>query len=451
MNKRQVITLWIIAVTLAACVALLKFTSSDGKVTTLARTTGQTLFEQFPALDVASITIEGSEGTTSIRKKNQEWVVVERDDFPANTNAVNEFIRTTAELKITRGMEAGPSLAPRFGMDENASTANDRGLKIRFADSHSNDLAVISLGKDIESGGASSQFGGTARVGRYVRNHADETAIYAVSEMFSSISDDPSRWLDDSFFSFEKIQTVSLLEKTGEQAAWKLTRDSESAEFKLVGASSDETVNTTAATPLKNFFSYARFNDVIPVAEIENRSDSQNQRVAIIETFDGFTYRLSLTTLKTAAAETEAPTSATEMLLSVEVEANLPEKREAAADESEEDAKAKDQEFADRIAKLKEKLDKETRFVGRTFLVNKSSVDPLLKERSELITQVQETAENNQQGSIQNLPGGVIATPPRTATTPPVEAVTPPIAIPPLDSAEPDDQGQENSDEEESE
>jgi hypothetical protein len=33
---------------------------------------------------------------------------------------VNEFIRTLDELKVTRGMEAGPSFAPRFGMDEAA-------------------------------------------------------------------------------------------------------------------------------------------------------------------------------------------------------------------------------------------------------------------------------------------------------------------------------------------
>ncbi|HSP43058.1 MAG TPA: DUF4340 domain-containing protein, partial [Luteolibacter sp.] len=264
MNKRQVIILCILAVILAAAVAVVKFTGKETVQSATARAAGETLFEKFPATDVASVAITGAEGTVTIEQKDDNWTVAERDGYPASTSSVNDFLRTVAELKVTRGMEAGPSFAPRFGMDENATEAEDRGLTAVFKDAGGKELATVSLGKNIESGAGNSSFGGAAVVGRYIRNHADESGFYAISEMFPSISEEASRWLDDTFFSPEKIKSVTLHKKGGEEIEWKVSRETEEAEFKLDGATGDETLNTTNAAPLKSLFSYARFNDVVP-------------------------------------------------------------------------------------------------------------------------------------------------------------------------------------------
>ena len=442
MNKRQVIILWIIAVVLAAAVAIVKVASKDGAQSATARASGQTLFENFPATDVATLVITGAQGSVTLERKDGKWTIAERDAYPANASYVNEFLRTLAELKVTRGMEAGPSFAPRFGMDENASKPEDRGLTAVFKDAAGKDIATISLGKNIESGADAAAFGGAATVGRYIRNHADESGFYAISEMFSSVSDEASRWLDTTFFSPEKIKCITLHQKGSDAVAWKLTRDSEDAEFKLEGASGDEVLDSTAATPLKSLFSYARFNDVIPAADVEARAEAANKRSAVIETFEGFTYQLAITPAKPkeAAADAEAPAAGEEMLLTVNVSAELPKERKKEEGEKEEDAKTKDEAFAERLKTLTEKLDKEKAFAGRTFLISKSTVEALLKERDQLITKAQPPAEGAAtQGSVQELPGGIIATPPAgtSATTPPIEvttqpieAVTPPIAVP---------------------
>ncbi len=432
MNKRQVIILCIIAVILAAAVAVVKFTGKETVQSATARAAGETLFEKFPATDVASVAITGAEGTVTIEQKDDNWTVAERDDYPASTSSVNDFLRTVAELKVTRGMEAGPSFAPRFGMDENATEAEDRGLTAVFKDAGGKELATVSLGKNIESGAGNSSFGGAAVVGRYIRNHADETGFYAVSEMFPSISDEPSRWLDNSFFSPEKIKSVTLHQKGGDEVAWKVTRETEDAEFKLDGATGDETLNTTNAAPLKSLFSYARFNDVVPASEVEARADAENKRSAVIETFEGFIYQLTITPAK--PKEGADASAGEEMLLTVDVSADLPEERKKEENETPEDAKIKQDAFQERLKSLTEKLEKEKALEGRTFLVAKSTVDPLLKERADLIAKAQPTAGNNaNQGSVQQLPGGIVTTPPRSVTTPPIEAVTPPIAIPPLE------------------
>ena len=433
MNKRQVIILWIIAIALGSAVAVVKLTQKDTTESATKRAAGETLFESFPAAEVAAVEIKGAAGTVNLAKKDGKWTITERDGYPANNTYINDFIRTLSELKVTRGMEAGPSFAPRFGMDESATKAEDRGLAATFKDASGKELAKVSLGKNIESGADAGPLGGGGAVGRYIRNHADESGFYAISEMFPSVSDEITRWLNDEFFSPEKIKSISLGQKGKDDIAWKLVRDTEDAEFKLEGATGGEVLDTTATTPLKNLFSYARFNDVLAPDKVAERGNAEEKRNAVIETFEGFTYKLAITPAKQADGD---------VLLTVSVNAGLPKERKKEENEKPEDAKAKDEAFTSRLKSLTEKLEKEKALEGRVFLVAKTSVDALMKERDQLITKAQPApAADANKGSVQELPGGIIATPPANSTAgKPVEAVTPPIAVPPLEEKTAEDE-----------
>jgi hypothetical protein len=441
MNKRQVIILWVIAIALGGAVTALKFTQKDTTKNATSRAPGQTLFESFPGADVSTVEIQGAAGSVTLAKKDGKWTVAQRDSYPAKTSSVNDFIRALGELKVTRGMEAGPSFAPRFGMDESATNAAERGLTATFKDASGKELAKVSLGKNIESGADAGPMGGANAVGRYVRNHADESGFYGVSEMFPSVSAEVPRWLADDFISPEKIKSISLSQKGKDEPAWKVTRDTEEAEFKLDGAAATEVLDTTVASAFKSLFSYARFDDVVPADKVADQADATGKRTAVIETFEGFTYTLAITPSKAAAApapadpENPQPPSADNQLLTVTVAAELPKERKKEEGEKPEDAKTKDSAFTERLKTLTEKLAKEKAFAGRTFQVSKTTVDNLLKERDQLIAKATPpaAANNGPGGSVQQLPGGIIATPPVQATTPPIQAVTPPIAVPPAE------------------
>jgi hypothetical protein len=441
MNKRQVSILWVIAIALGAAVTAVKLSQNKSNTSATQRVAGQTLFESFPANEAATIDIQGTTGTVTLAKKDAKWIIVQRDNYPANITFVNDFIRSLSELKITLGMEAGPSFAPRFGMDESATKPADRGLTATFKDAAGKEIAKVSLGKNIESGAAPSPMGGGSSVGRYVRNHADESGFYAVSEMFASVSDEAPRWLDSGFISPEKIKSITLSQVGKSDTAWKLTRDGEEAEFKLDGATATEVLDTAATGPLKSLFSYARFEDVVPAAKVAERA-AEGKRTAVIETFEGFTYTVNITPTKpvtppAASSPDAAPPAADNYLVTVDVTTILPKERKKEEGEKPEDAKTKDTAFADRLKSLTEKLAKEKALVGITFEVAKSSVDPLLKERDALIAKAKPpTADAPAPGAgIQSHPGGMVTRPRATATTPPIEAVTPPISVPPSDAA----------------
>ena len=434
MNKRQVIILWAIALALGAAVTAVKLSQNQSTLSATNRAQGQTLFESFPAADASSIEIQGVTESVSLVKKDGKWVVTQRDGYPANNTYVNDLIRTLGELKVAQSMKAGPSFAPRFGMDESATVPADRGLTATFKDASGKEIAKVSLGKNIESGSASSPMGGANSVGRYIRNHADESGFYAVSEMFPSISAEAKRWLADGFISPEKIKTITVSQSGKADPAWKLTREGEEAEFKLEGAAAAEVLDTTAAGALKGLFSYARFEDVLPKDKVAGLT-GDGKRTAVIETFEGFTYSVNFTPTKVAppaAATPGAPApTADNFLVTVDVSAELPKERKKEEGEKPEDAKTKDAAFSERLKTLSDKLTKEKALAGITFEVAKSTVEPLLKERADLIAKATPpTADAPPSGAVQQLPGGMIASPPLTATTPPIEAVTPPISVP---------------------
>jgi hypothetical protein len=424
MNKSQVIILWVIAIALGAAVAIVKLNQNQASQSATQRIAGQTLFDSFPATEAATIAIQGATGTVTLAKKDNKWGVLERDSYPANISFVNDFIRSLSELKITLGMQAGPSFAPRFGMDEAATKAEDRGLTATFKDASGKEIAKVSLGKTIETGAPQSPMGGSNAVGRYVRNHADESSFYAVSEMFPSVSDEAKRWLNSGFINPEKIKSISLSQVGKTDVAWKLSREDEQAEFKLEGAIGTEVLDTTVTSPLKSLFSYARFEDVVPAASVASRSDTAGKRTAIVDTLEGFTYTIQITPTQPASES---------FLVTVDVTATLPKERKKDEGEKPEDAKTKDAAFTDRIKALNEKLTQEKALAGVTFEVAKNTVESLLKERDALIVKATPpTADAPAPGAaIESHPGGMIARPRAAATSPPVEAVTPPISVPP--------------------
>jgi Domain of unknown function (DUF4340) len=444
MNKRQIIILWIIALVLGAAVLIVKTNRKDPSKSHTDRTTGQTLFDSFPGAEIATVEVQGADSSVTLAKKDGKWTVAQRDGYPANTSNVNELIRTLTDLKITRAIEAGPSFAPRFGMDEAAANANERGLTATFKDASGKDLAKVSFGKNIESKPDAGPMEAGA-VGRYIRNHADTSGFYGSTEMFPSLSTEPSRWLDDAFINPEKIKTITVSQPDKADPAWKVTREGEEAEFKLESAAADEVLDTTASSPLKTLFSYARFDDVVPADKLAGRAETAGKRAVTLETFEGFTYTITLTPAKAAAAAapaagTDTPPAGDKVLLAVDVSAELPKERKKEEGEKPEDAKTKDEAFTKRIKTLTEKLEKEKALAGRTFELPKTSVDALLKERAQMVTKPTPPPSLTPGGAapgagVQQLPGGLVVPPPPAAGPAKslIEAVTPPIAVPPVD------------------
>ena len=433
MKSRTVLCLWLVALLLGASVFFLKKSSGGAHKNTTNRAPGQTLFENFPAKEIANIEIKGTNQSVTLAQKDGKWSVAQRDDFPADSRKINELLRSLTDLKITQGIEAGPSFTPSFGMDEKSKKAEDRGLTATFKDTSGKALATLSLGKTLDSSASQSSPMGGGATGRFVRNHADESGFYAVSEVFASASPDPKTWLSEDFIKIEKIQTISLSKPGADDNEWALTRDEENGDFKFTDAFPGVQIEPATVTPLKSLFSFARFDDVVPTSEVEKRATPDKLQKVEITTFEGLAYKITLQPAKPATTEgkSEESTAAAETyLMTVEVSGDLPKERKKPAEEKKEEAAAADKAFAERTKALVETLAKTKALSVRTFEVSKFTVDSLLKSRIDLISKG---------------PGPGATGPPPTPGT---SAFTAPIAIPAQPAVAPPSEEPESTDSE---
>lgn len=414
MNKRQVIVLWIIALLLATTVGILRWTSGDPASRSTQRAPGDTLLDGFPGPQVSQLEITGVDGSIRLVQKDGMWTVPAREHYPAQRSMVHELLRTLTDLKVTRGIEAGPSFAPRFGMDEAAGSDDERGVTMVFSDAAGKELAKVTLGKNIENAQDSGMMGGAMAVGRYIRNHADESGFYAVGEMFPAITTLASSWLDPAFLSPEKITSISLTRKGSDEVDWAILRDSEDAEFKLEDAAPGEVLDATTAGALKSLLSFARFEDVATADQVAERGDPSKRCTAVIGTAEGFTYRLQILPIREVTDRV--------LLTVADISATIPSERKKADNETPDTAKQHDEAFASRSKALQEKLARETKLTGRTFEVSGLALEALLKERGQLIAKAEAAAPGDgAPANVQQMPGGLIATPPVPAAGMPAE------------------------------
>ena len=101
---------------------------------------------------------------------------------------------------------------------------------------------------------------------------------------------------------------------------------------------------------------------------------------AVLETFDNFTYTVKLA----------SKSGGEDYFFQFAAAGNFPRERAAGKDEKPEDKTRLDKEFADKLKTQVEKLKNEQAFEKWVFVVNKWTVDPLLKERKDLLADKKE-------------------------------------------------------------
>ena len=188
----------------------------------------------------------------------------------------------------------------------------------------------------------------------------------------------PEDWLKKDWFKVEKLKSISVT-TTNATNNWKLARESETGEWKLADAKKDEALDNGKSGTATSAFSYPSFNDVATnTAPGANGMDKPV--TATLETFDGFTY----------TAKVGGKSGEENYFFQIAVAGNFPKERTPGKDEKPEDKEKLDKEFAESRKKLEEKLKADKAFEKWTYVVAKWTVDPLLKERKDLLMEKKE-------------------------------------------------------------
>jgi hypothetical protein len=375
MNRKQLVTL-IAALLIVGGIGLMVSKKRQQTLQESSASAGQKLFEQFPLNDVAQLVFTNSEGGLALAKVNDQWIVKERADFPANFTQLSDFVRKVAELKVGQPVKVGESQLGRLGLAATGRGTNSATIA-EFKDKDGKLLATLALGKTHTKGGNdNSPFGGGGwPAGRYVMLPGKPQTAALVSESFSEINTKPDSWLNKDFFKVEKLRSISVTHPEPTNS-WSLSRTNDTAEWALADPKPLEELDKNKVSGLNTFLSWAQFNDVEVGKTDADLGLDQPVKLAL-ETFEGFKYDLTIGHKE----------GTEDQFVRLAVNGDFKKTREAPADEKPEDKTRLDKEFADTLKKHEDKLKAEQALGKWTYKVPKYSLDAGLKHRHELLVE----------------------------------------------------------------
>ena len=395
MNRKQFLLLLVLLVVLGGAGLLLQ-KNRDTAANTGEQGAGQKLLgEKFPVNDVAHIVVKHGTNELNLVKKDDRWRVRERSDYSANYSSIGDFLLKAAELKVVQADEIGASELGRLELA--SGNATNSGTVVELKDKDDKTMRSITLGKKhVRKSAQMSQFGDEGFPdGRYVMTAGDTHHALLINDPLTTLEAKPEQWLKKDFFKIErpKAITVTFPEATN---SWKLTRDTESGEWKLADAKPAEKLDTTKVSGVTSPFASPTLNDVALSTAKPEEFGLDHPTTVVVETFDDYTYTVNV-----------GKKVGEDYSLSMTVSANFPKERNPAKDEKPEDKDKADKAFKDRQKTLEDKLKDAKNFEKWIYLVPSWNIDPVLKQRKDLFEEKKEEAKPGAAPADAAAPSGI--------------------------------------------
>jgi len=343
---------------------------------------GDKVLPEFPLNDVTAVTIEDGTNSLHLAKLEGIWKLEERHGYAANYTELSGFITKVWELKAVQSEAVTQADLKKLQLVDPGEGVEGAGTLITFQGEGDKTIAELLLGKQkMRKSEAPSQFGDEGwPEGRWVHVVGGGDVVALVSEPFSNIKTQPDQWIDKEFFKVEKLKSAEVTHAEATNS-WKIFREVEGGELKLTDPQEGEEFDTGKASSVGNLLSWPSFVDVAS-SELENETTGLEEPVvAKLETFDGFAYTVKVGSI---AATND------NQYIQLSVSADYPTEREAPEDETPEDKERLDTEFKEKTDKFAEKLAKEKKFEGWTYVVSKWTVENILKNRTDFLKDPEE-------------------------------------------------------------
>lgn len=378
MNRKQfLVVLAVLGVLVAAAAAVVvsersAWTSADSRA-------AQKAIAGLKISDVAEIAIRDSSGELHLVRGQAGWSVRERADFPADTDRVASVLVKLAELKVVQSEPLVESQRARLDLVEPKDKAQGAGTTVELKDAKGGVLVRLLLGKKITKGSAMASLGRPEAdaTGRYLVAGGEAKTVLAVGDPLNEAEAKVQDWLVKDLLRVEGSKTISST-KDG-KPRWTVTRNTESTDWRMLGSAARPDLQK--ATDLASALGWVNLVDV--VADPAKVSTGLDHAVVIkAETFDGLKYTLSV------GSQVEANYYVKIAVAGEPVKTRTPAKNEKAEDKGK-----NDKAFEEQRKKLLEKVEREKKLERWTYLVTKTSLDPLLRDRQQLMPEKKKLAK----------------------------------------------------------
>lgn len=216
---------------------------------------GQLLLKDLKAADIARIRIVEPKSALTLERKENGWVIAEREGFPADLAKVREFVVKMVGLKIAQSEPIGEKDRARLNLDSSTAT------QVEFAGADGKPLAKLLVGKKLFRGEPENPEKAPGD-GRFVLSPTDDRTVYMVPDPLVQATARTSEWIDKRSFQIEKVKTLEVRYPDGEN--WRLERAGDNAPWKLSGLKRGEQVDTSRANAATYSLGLLDLADVAP-------------------------------------------------------------------------------------------------------------------------------------------------------------------------------------------
>lgn len=370
MNQKQFSILLAALVLLGGLVWALK-KNDESSWTQTANRVGQTLVPNFPINDVAYIRIDNGHSSVTLTKKDNQWRVKERGDYPANFSMIRDLLIKIQEQKIIQSDSVSAEQRPDLYLIEPIKD-KPSAITVEIHDANAKPISRLLLGKRLMKKGPA---GAEVPAGRFVMVAGDEKTAALLADTLLETEPKPENWIVKDFARADKLKSVSFNGEDGSNV-WKIQRDKEGGEWQLIDHKPNEKFDSSRGTSAVNAISMMSFIDVA-VSSVAVDTGMTKARTVVAESFEGPTYTFRVG--NSASDENQ--------FIGVTVSGEAIKTRTLAADEKPEDKARLDNEFNERLAKLETRLKFEKTLAPWTYTTPKWRLDPLLKDRAGLMTE----------------------------------------------------------------
>ena len=247
-----------------------------------AGTLGQPLLKDLKVSEVASIRIVEPKATLTLQRKEEGWVIAERDGFPADLGKVRGFVLQALGLKVGQSEPIGDPDRARLNLDQS-------GTQVEFDAADGKALAKLVVGRkyfrrEVENPEKASADG------RFVMLPADPKTVLIVSDPLRQASATSADWLDRRSFKVEKLKSLEVRYADGSR--WRIERPADNAGWKLAGAGPGEKLDIGRANSASYSLGLLELADVAP----QDAKDTGLEHPTLINatTLDGVAYSIKV-------------------------------------------------------------------------------------------------------------------------------------------------------------
>jgi len=215
---------------------------------------GQRLLKNLRAADLSAIRIVEPKVSLTLQRKDDGWIIAERDGFPADLGKVREFVLKAIEVKVGQSEPIGEKDRARLNLDAS-------GTQIEFAGPDGKSLAKLSVGKKYFKREVDNPEKALAD-GRFVMRPDDPATVLLVSDPLLQASARSADWIDRSSFKVEKVKTLEVRYPGGD--GWRIDRAADNADWKLAGAKPGDKLEITKANAASYSLGLLELADVAP-------------------------------------------------------------------------------------------------------------------------------------------------------------------------------------------